>query len=75
MMLQTVVYQHPLAPFIRPKEQDRARKRAAQGWDPSAIQASPEAFLPPYRVVRLADGCVLGGHVGITLLPRLDRIE
>lgn len=51
MLLKTVIYQETLAELVGAKEQDGAGKRASEGGQPTAVQASPKAFLPPYRVI------------------------
>lgn len=51
MVLQAVVNEEALAPFVGAEEEERARERAAQRRDPAPVQAPRDALLPPDGVV------------------------
>jgi len=70
-----VVDHQPLAPLVGGEEGAGAQEGAGEGGLDSAIQAATDTFLAPDGVVGVAHGGVLGRHVRISLLSRLDRVQ
>lgn len=70
-----MVNHSPFCPFVCAKEAHGTNERPKKGGLNTSIQSSFESLLPPYGVVCITHGCVLGWHMRVTLLARLYSIE